>query len=424
MNFVKHIRDSAPYIQAHRGSTIVVWLPGELLTNITSQHLSVLDDILLLHHLGCRVVLVHGARPQIDENLFTAGIPTEFHQGWRVTSAKALENSAQTIGQLRFQLEAQLSKGLPGYLENHQMPNIVSGNFIVAKPVGVRGGVDMLHTGELRQLNTAAIQQVLQSDAISLISPLGHSLTGELFNLSSLELAVQTAAELKADKLVLLSDQAVSHNAPALSAAKLKNLSTAGADNVLEAATAAVKFGVERVHVIDGTEDGALLTELYTRDGNGLLITESKIEQLRAATLDDTTGILALIEPLVAAEILAPKAQQDLEQYIGDYRLLIKDGLVIACAALHRYEQSKQAELASVAVHEDYRQQGLAAELLNALITEAKASGIKEVFVLTTQTEHWFIEHGFAAANVTELPVDKQAVYNQNRKSKVLKRTL
>ena len=430
--FLEAFRHSAPYIHAHRGHTFVVLFGGEA---VSGGHFEALmKDLALLHSLGIRLVLVHGIRPQIDARLAEQGIEARFSQGLRITDAPALEAALAASGMVAGQVTAQLSRGLSHLPGSAHRIRVAGGNFVTARPIGVREGVDFQHTGEVRRIDIPAIRDALDGDRIVLLSPLGFSPTGEIFNLHAEELARAAAVALEADKLIfLVSGRGLLDGRrqliPQLSAAEVLSL-LKGRRKLdeelrrhLESALLAVRQGVERCHLIGLARDGALLTELFTRDGAGTLITAERWEGLRQATIDDVAGILELIEPLEREGVLVRRSRERLETEIGRFLVAERDGTIIGCAALYP-DGGGHGELACLAVHPDYRGQGRGDQLLAAVEERARAQGIDHLFVLTTRTAHWFQERGFRKADVDALPVRRRALYNYRRGSKVFVKAL
>jgi amino-acid N-acetyltransferase len=425
--FVRWFRQAAPYINAHRGRTFVILFGGEVVQDPAFPHL--IHDIALLNSLGARLVLVHGARPQVEERLKRRGAELRYVNGLRITDAQALECVKEAAGAVRVEIEALLSMGLTNSPMAGACLRVASGNFVTARPLGVRGGVDYQHTGEVRRIDTDAIQARLGQGDIVLLSPLGYSPTGEVFNLHAEEVATAAAAALQADKLLCLVegpgllelggallreltlDQAEEHlSDPALSV---------GIARYLKSAISACRRGVGRAHLISRHLDGALLIELFTRDGTGTLITSGTYEGTRPATIDDVGGILELIAPLESQGMLVRRSRERLEMEIDRFTVMERDGTIIACSALYPYPAERVGELACLAVHPDYRSTGRGAALLQLIEHGALRLGLERLFVLTTHTAHWFQERGFIAADIKELPVARQQLYNYQRNSKI-----
>ncbi len=431
-DFVTGFRQSAPYIHAHRGCTFVIGFTGEAIAD--AHFAGLIHDFALLHSLGIRLVLVHGARPQIEQRLKERGAEIRYANGLRITDDAALTCVKEAVGTVRVDLEALLSMGVANTPMSGARIRVSSGNFVTAQPVGVREGIDYCHTGQVRRIDGVAIRQQLEDQRIVLLSPLGYSPTGEVFNLSAEEVAMHAAIELRADKLILLLD------GPGLAQGRkpIRQLSPGDAEQLLtgrrslseelarhlSSATQAAKRGVRRAHLVARAIDGALLQELFTRDGVGTLITNDIYEGLRPASIDDVGGILELIRPLETEGVLVRRSRERLEMEIDHFMVVERDGMTIACAALYPYPDEAVGELACLSVHPDYRGDGRGDNLLAAIERRAQDCGIKRLFVLTTHTAHWFRERGFEPADVADLPVKRRSLYNYQRKSKVFIKAL
>lgn len=437
--FVAALRGAAAYVHAHHGRVFVVAFGGD--TAARADFPELLHDLALLHSLGVKLVLVHGLRPQIDAQMQARGLQPMFSRDLRVTDAAAMECVKAAAGILRADIEAQLSAGLANTPMGSAHLALAGGNWITARPVGVRDGIDHQLTGEVRHVALGAIRDVLARDCIALLSPIGYSPSGEAFNLRAGDVAGAVAAGLGADKLIFVLDSDLrgwrrllrSRTAGHLSLDELEAFlrhprrKPLAAENrtLLEAALTAGHHGVARVHLVGAANDGALLRELYTRDGCGLMFyADADYETLRPATLDDIGGIQALIAPLETQGVLVARSRERLELDIGHFDVAVRDGTVIACAATYPFPDAGVAEFACVAVHPDYRDAGYAAALLARAESRTRAAGGTHLFALTTRTPHWFIEHGFTRAKVEELPIEKRELYNWQRKSLVLVKPL
>lgn len=423
--FAHSFRNSAPYINRHRDSTFVLAFGGDVIADGRFTHLA--QDIALLQALGIKLVLVHGARPQIEERLNARGLDYHYANGLRITDPDALQAEIDACGAIRVNIEARLSYSLRNTPMAGIRLRVVSGNFVTAKPLGVLNGIDFQHTGSVRKVDVKAIQAALAQQAIVLLSPLGYSPTGEVFNCSAEQVATAVSEALGADKLIFLDSLPENFTSDMTSQAALKmSLDEAQPDNLrthLRNSAHAVERGVQRAHIVSATDDGALLNELFTRDGSGCLITAAPYDQLRQANADDIPNILAVIEPLESDGVLVERSREQLELDIAHYRVLERDGAVLGCAALYIYGDH-YAELACVAVAEAYRSTRRGNELLQAMQDEAHEAGVQQLFVLTTQSPHWFIEHGFIEAELADLPIERQNLYNFQRNSKVLIKAL
>lgn len=424
--YVDWFRGSSPYIHNHRGRTFVIYISGETITHSGFAHL--IHDIALLNSLGVKLVLVHGARPQIEQQLKTLNIKSSFHNGWRVSNVETLPGIEQAVGQVRVNIETQLSMGLINTPMSGAALRVVSGNFVTARPYGIRDGIDFGFTGDIRKVDTEAIQQQLALNNIVLLSPIAYSPTGEAFNCRAEDVATATATALNADKLIFMmptggannEQQKIIHQLNLLEAESL--LSKQQNDELtqlhLSSAINACKHGVRRAHLISHETDGALLLELYTRDGSGTMITTDVYEGLRQATIDDVGGVLELIQPLEDQQILAHRSREQLELEIGQFTVIERDGMIIACAALYPYDKHC-AELACVAVHENYQKQGRAGDLLQHIQHQCQQKEIEQLFILTTHTAHWFVEKGFIEGALDQIPIQRRDMYNAQRNSKI-----
>ena len=427
--FVKWFRMTAPYIHAHRDRTFVIAIDGEAVAEEGFLHF--VHDVALLHSFGVRIVLVHGARPQIEAQLKEKELEMRVVSGVPITSSAAIPGVKEAVGSLRVELEALLSMGTPNSPMEGARLRVASGNFVVAKPVGVRDGVDYQYTGEVRRVDVDAIRTRLQEGSIVLLSPVGYSITGEVFSLTAEDVARHAAVALGAEKLVFLvqgrgiidSRRRLVHQLTPQAAEALASTSARLDDEAkmtLKAAAAACAQGVRRSHLVSREIEGSLLLELFTREGSGTMVTAETYEGTRPATLADVSSILKLISPLEDEGVLVRRPRKMLENEFDRFIVVERDHMIIACAALYQYSPEPVAELACVAVSPDYRRTGRGDALLEYMEALAVEKNIERLFVLTTHASHWFVERGFETASVSDLPVPKQKLYNRQRNSKVL----
>ncbi|MCF7986965.1 MAG: amino-acid N-acetyltransferase [Methylovulum sp.] len=428
-HFVNWFRGSSPYIHAHRNKTFVIAFGGEaVLAEDFDHHV---HDFALLNSLGIRLVLVHGIRPQIDQRLSKLNAEPRFNNNLRITDALALQCVKEAAGMVRVEIEALLSLGLANSPMSGAKIKVASGNFVTAKPLGVIDGIDYCHTGEVRRIDSVSIHQQLDQDNVVLISPIGYSPSGEVFNLSAEQVATAVAIALKAEKLILLTEQSCLNpeNDAAIQQMTTDEVSAFlqahpqlpdTISQPLKASIQACQSGISRVHLINRCQDGALLLELFTRDGIGTLISSMPFEELRPAVLSDIGGILELIKPLEQQGILAKRSREKIEMEIADYLVIDRDGLIIGCLALHPNQPRQLGVLACLAVHPKYQGSARANRLLDYAYRKAKQLNLKRLFVLSTQTAHWFIERGFLQSDLSKLPEPLKALYNPQRNSKVL----
>ncbi len=436
MDMVEWFRASTAYINAHRGKTFVVLLSGEALQDDNFDN--IIYDLSLLRSLGVRLVLVHGSRPQITASLEAAGLASEYHRDLRITPAASLERIKPVVAGLSVELEARFTMGLSNSPMHGADIRLVRGNFVTAKPVGVHDGVDYQFTGKVRRIHHQAIQKQLAEDNLVLLSNLGYSVTGEVFNLSAEEIATEAAIALGAEKLILLVPTAGVMNpegelVTALSEADARAFRDTLAEasdadsqcisHALGAALHAYANGVHRSHLISFRENGALLKELFTRLGHGSLLSKDSFDLLRPASVTDVPGIIHLIEPLEAAGTLVERSRERLENEIDNFQVIELEGSIVACAALYPITETA-GELACIAIDPGIQRHQLGGRLLASLENLARRRGLSELFVLTTVAAHWFLERGFSESSPAALPEQRQRLYNLQRNSKVFVKKL
>ena len=417
MDFVSHFRNSAPYIHAYRGKTTVIWLRGRVLNRARLE--AIVADLTLLHSLGLKLVV-----------LFDASETSSQYSAEDVIDDIQLQKYTAQIGQQRYQLEALFSHGLVNSPMHGAKIRVVSGNFVMARPAGVVSGTDLKFQGRVRRIDHKAIRIQLEQQALVLIPSIGYSITGETLYLPPQQLIVELARQLAADKVLIVGDNPLplgqGHREMSLSEAQVmlgQSNATTPAYLELSVACAVGKAGIARCHIIDGQADGAILSELFTRDGVGTLIALDQYDTFRRARVDDIQGILALLRPLEQKQILVKRDPEKIEAEIEHFIVNERDGMIVGCAALYSLSEH-QAELACVAVHEEYRSSGRGDALLHEIEKLARREQTHELFVLTTQTEHWFVERGFRLAAVDALPQNRLQLYNFQRNSKVYRKQL
>lgn len=428
--YVHWFRNSAPYINTHRGKTFVIMFGGEAVNHANFSTL--IHDFALLHSLGIKLVLVHGARPQIEQNLAGSGLSSAMHHDVRVTPREAMPHILEAVGAIRLQIEAQLSMGLANSPMYGSRIDAVSGNFVTARPYGVRDGIDYQMTGEVRAIDVAAIKNNLANDHMVILGSMGYSATGEIFNLLAEDVALNAAVALGADKLIFLGAETGINDNQRLLHEMIPNevdRFLRGRDlnceiyYFLHCASEACRQGVHRTHIISYAKDGALLEELFTRDGSGTLISHDPYEEIRRADIDDVVGLIELLTPLEEQGILVKRSRERLEQEVERYSVIERDGMILGCAALYPLDNDS-AEVASVAIHPDYRNGKRGADLLAFLEQQARSHGMHKLFVLTTRTAHWFVEMGYSEVDADSLPKARREQYFNGRNSKVLQKTL
>ncbi len=428
---VKWFRNAAPYINAHRGKKFVLMFGGDAVEH--PNFANIIHDIALLRSLGVKLVLIHGARPQIEKRLQAQSLVPQIVENMRITDAETLLCVKDATGSLRIHIEALLTMGLVNSPMHGSQIRVSTGNFVIAKPIGVRDGVDFKHTGAVRRIDAEGIKTQLDFGSIVLLSPVGYSSTGEVFNLALEDVAAKTAIALKADKLIALTKQhglldQQGELIRSCGVATVSSLLDTQLDYVgqllLQAIVQSGKQGVERCHCVSYASDSALLQELFTRDGAGTLIAKDHHEQLSAASIDDVGGILELIAPLEEEGVLVKRSRELLEVEIDRFTVIKKEEVIIACAALYPYAEANTGEIACLVIHPDYRGGNRGIRLILALEQAAKRQKLSSIFVLTTVSAHWFIEQGYVEQAIENLPEGKQKMYNIQRKSKAFTKNI
>lgn len=437
--FVPWFRSVAPYVHAYKGKTFVVGLAGEAIA--AGKLNAFVQDLAILHAMGIKLVLVHGFRPQVTEQLRAKGHESRFSHGIRITDPIALDCAQEAAGQLRFEIEAAFSQGLPNTPMANSTVRVISGNFLTARPVGIVDGVDFMHSGVVRRVDAGAIQRAIDTGAIVLLSPFGFSPTGEAFNLTMEDVATSTAVALQADKLIFMTEVAGIRENPSDPDSPIDTeLALADAQRLLaqlpspsqptdtafylQHCVKACLGGVERSHILPFSVDGAVLLEVYTHDGIGTMVVDEKLESLREATVDDIGGILQLIEPFEKDGTLVKRSRTEIERDIGHYTVIEHDGVIFGCAALYPYPEARTGEMAALTISPQVQGQGDGERILKRIEQRARAMGLETLFVLTTRTMHWFIKRGFSEVDPDWLPEARKRKYNWDRRSKVLVKRL
>jgi len=437
--FVPWFRAVAPYIHAYRGKTFVVAMAGELVA--AGKLNTFVQDLAILHAMGIKLVLVHGFRPQVTEQLALKGHVSRYHRGIRITDPVALDAAQEAAGQLRFEIEAAFSQGLPNTPMANATVRVFSGNFLTARPLGIVDGIDFMQSGVVRRVDHGAIRRAIDIGAMVLLSPFGFSPTGEAFNLTMEDVATSTAIALQADKLVFMTEIAgIREHADDPESAIDTELAVADAKRLLAAlpppshpsepafylqhCVRACEGGVERSHILPFAGDGALLLEVFTHDGIGTMVVDEKLESLREAAADDVGGILQLIEPFERDGTLARRERTEIERDIASFTVIAHDGVIFGCAALNPYPEARTGEMAALTVSPVSQGQGDGERILKRVEQRARAMGLESIFVLTTRTMHWFIKRGFQNVDPDWLPEARKRKYNWDRRSQVLVKKL
>ncbi len=432
---VEIIRQTFGYIDQFRGETFVIKISSEL---IASPFIPILiKDLVLLHRMGIRIVLVPGARSRIDEVLTTYGMECKHVNGVRISPPESIP----FIKMAAFDVSNKIMTVLA-----ECGAHAVIGNWVKARSIGVRDGIDFQSSGIVERLQSNIVENVLGDGLIPIFPNIGWSARGKPYNLSSNELAYTISVSLKAAKLFFLTnggrirakDYVIPEGTTIADDGTITQLTVIDAGLFLEQnsdkkddtclemiglAYRACRSGVQRVHIIDGAADGMILKEIFSNRGLGVMIYSNQHENIRQMTSADIPEVLRLMQPAIEEAILVPRTAADLEEKVEDYYVYEVDGTIHACAALHVYSD-RQGEIAAVVVDETYKNLGIGRKIIGYLVDRAMALRLKAVFVLTTRTSDWFAQLGFLEATISDLPPERQRNYNKERKSIILLKRL
>ncbi len=433
VGFVGDFREAAPYINYLRGKTLVIGSVDSLLEGEALKRLAA--DLNLLASLGVRLVLVHGSRTHIDRLTALTGQHTARYHDRRITDEATLACVKQAAGIIRCDVEAALGSSISQSPQRSKPLAVAGGNFLSARPLGILDGIDMGYTGIVRKIDTEAIRQRLDDGALVLISPIGHSPSGKTFNLSMGDIAEATAIALQAEKLIYLVEEEGILDQEGrlktnLSAAETRQMLAQNEHlpqqtRLLQYAVNAVEHGISRTQILSGREDGALIRELFTREGAGTSVARDAFVKIRPAHNADIPTIMALIRPLEEKGVLLRRSREYLENQIHSFSVLEHDQHIYGCVALKTFAETDSGELACLVVSPDAQEGGYGEMLLAHLFAEARARNMKKLFALSTHTGEWFIERGFQTATLDDLPAERRRDYlDSGRNSQIFVYTL
>jgi amino-acid N-acetyltransferase len=434
---VELIRQVFEYIHLFKGKIFVIKIDCALFAHPFFPGL--IKDLVLLHRQGIRVVLVPGAKSQIDAVLEQYKVPWRSAAGIRISTPEAIP----FIKMASFDVANKIMTRLA---ENNA--NGIIGNWVRARSIGVRDGVDFQNSGQVERINTNIIKSVLEEGLIPIFPNIGWNATGRPYNLSSNELAYSLACDLQARKLFFITDGRVigagDYSLPPGTGVSegrvVTQLSLDGAARFLDLndprdddelrelvslASRAGQAGVERIHIVDGRIEGVLLKEIFSSRGFGTMIYADQHENIRPMTTRDIPEALRIMEPFMEKKLLVSRDEQTLASQCEDFVVYEVDGLVHATGALHLFGTGPgntplQGEIAAVAVDETYRGLSIGKRIVSYLQKRARSLGLAQVFALTVQAADWFLQLGFRDGGVTDLPPEKREAYNRDRNSRVL----
>ncbi|GHV69479.1 amino-acid acetyltransferase [Spirochaetia bacterium] len=424
------IREAFHYQSRFAGSTMVFKIDFPVTEDPNFPLL--MKDLALLAQTGFRVVIVPGAKEWIDTVLNEHGIVSNYSGAQRITQSAAMP----FVEMAAFHVATRFMTALSG-----SRLDAVIGNFVRARGLGVVDGLDMESTGTVDKIFTGSINKILDLRMPPILPCIGLSAAGKPYNVASDEIALAAAAALGAAKLFIISlngafrkegrrlpdDLETDENGrivrltPVEVEAILAVNGNAHGDRPLQElalALRASRAGVERIHIIDGREEGAVLRELFSNLGSGTMVYADAYESIRPLKSADIPDILRLMEPLMRQGILIRRDSVVIQEKKEDYAVFEIDGSIHACGALHEWGED-QGEIAAVATDMVYTDRGLGRRIVGYLIDKAKKKGLQRIFVLTIRTQDWFESLGFAEASVESLPEKRRKIYDKSRGSKV-----
>ncbi|MDR2194403.1 MAG: amino-acid N-acetyltransferase [Treponema sp.] len=423
------IREAFHYQSRFEGSTMVFKIDCPITDD--PHFSSLMKDMALLAKTGFRVVIVPSAKERIDSVLRKYGIVSDYYEDMRITTPEAIsfvEMAAFHVATRFMTLSAS-------------RVDAIIGNFIRARGLGVINGVDMQHTGAVDKVLLDSLERALKQGMVPILPCIGWSPVGKPYNIASDEIALSIASALGAIKLFIVSidgclkagmydmpesvDSDENGRVIKLSPHEAERILAANTDRArdtrlksLKVGLMATKAGVERAHIVDGREEGAILKELFSNMGAGTMLYADEYEAIRALHNADIPDVLRLMEPFMQNGALLRRAPEAIQEKKDDYVVADIDGSIRACAALHDWGE-RQAEIAAVATDPSFTAMGLGRRIVNYLIKKAAKKGFERVFVLTTTTQDWFEALGFKEASVETLPARKRQSYNRQRNSNV-----
>ncbi|UCF98432.1 MAG: amino-acid N-acetyltransferase [Spirochaetaceae bacterium] len=430
---VELIRQVFEYVHLFKGKTIVIKVGGSVMDHPFLPML--VKDLVLLHRQGIRIILVPGAKERIDDVLRRYNIPWESIGGVRISTPEAIP----FIKMAAFDVSNRLMTLLA---ENNA--SAIIGNWVRARSLGVLKGIDYQDTGTVEKINVELVRKALDDGLIPIFPNIGWSSSGKPYNISSNELAYILARNLKAEKLFYISrhtgvdaenytlpegvtvssEGVVTHLSVAEADSFLRLNAKKGEEEILELIRLGCKAcaeGVPRVHIVDGEIEGVILKEIFSSRGCGTMIYTNEHENIRPLRLADIPEVLRIMNPFVEEEILLPRDEQELADQLDYFVVYEVDGILHACGALIPFpEERGRGEIAAIAVDRTYTGFGIGKRILTYLVDRARSSGLRSLYVLTTQTTDWFLQFGFSEGELDDLPKDKRRDYNRLRNSRVL----
>lgn len=416
------LRGILQYVPRFRDKTFVIAVDGEI---VASENLgNILTDIAVLRSLNIRIVLVHGARTQIERLAGERGVALSNSDGTGITDDATL----------RVAIEAS-TKATHDLMQGLTTVDLRAAfaNAIIAHPAGILGGVDQLNTGRVERVDARSLQLLLGEGIVPVVPPLGFDGEGKTFRVNSDAVAVEVAEALGAMKIIFLT----SREGVRLGGDLLRQISISEAEDILKKrrsaldpvvvskldyAARACRAGVPRVHILDGNRNEAVLEEVFSHDGIGTMVHSNEYQQIRRIWKKDVRAVMALIRQSVHQDELIRRTRAEILARIEDYWALEIDRALVGCVALHADAENKIGEVACLYVHKSHAGQGYGRKLVAFVEGLARDKGLERVYALSTQAFAFFQQKaGFVEVGPEVLPPGRREKYAASqRHSKVL----
>lgn len=420
------LREILRYIPQFREKTFTIAVDAGIVAD--ENFANILLDIALLRSLNIRVVVVHGAAEQIEARAERQHVQPSDLDGAGVTDAQTLQLAIEASNQITHEILGGLSANDLG---------AATTNAVVTVPLGIIHGVDHLFTGKVERVDTTLLEPLLNQGVVPVVSPIGFSTEGKAYRANSDSVAVAVAVAVNAAKLIFITQQdGLRYNDQLIRqmvATELQKLLESGSggfppEMVSKArhASAACDAGVQRVHIVNGREDEALLAEVFSNEGIGTLIYANEYQQIRPARKKDIRAIQQLTKKAVEAEELIRRTRSEMEKNLADYYIFEIDRNPVACVALHVYAEQQKAELAMLYVDPTHENQGIGRKLVHFAEDKAREMGLSELIALSTQAFTFFeLKGGFVEGKPDALPPARREKYDlSGRKSRILVKKL
>lgn len=425
------LRGILQYVPQFKERIFVVALDGRVMR--LPNFNSLLQDIAVLQSLSIKVVLVFGARQQIQHLAAQRNLTLSSDDGMGLTDADTLAISTEVISRLTNELMAALTA-----LELR----VAVPNALAVYPAGVINGIDLQFTGRIERVDDRMLEAMLKEDIIPILPPLGFDGHGATLRLNSDEVAVDVALALNASKVIFVAEEGLvdsdGKRLAQLPIAQARDMARNKHQNMdpsllskLRYAALACSEGIPRVHIIDGTQNEVLLAELFSNEGVGTMIHADDYQQIRKAHQSDIPAMLEMMRESVEDAALAPRTREQILNNLDDFFVLELDNNPLGCVAVHTNEdteplQEKISELACLFVRRAHKNKGHGQKLVHYAENIARARGSSWIYALSTQASRFFEEKmHYRLADSSVLPPARLTSYQSNgRNSRVLTKKL